>query len=94
MLIPLIERATRKQIPIKWVVISEMTNDERSIIRDPSRPLANHRSECPLSEDKTGGEGGIRTPGRLLHLRRFSKALLSTTQPPLPKQNEEQTTDY
>lgn len=32
---------------------------------------------------KTGGEGGIRTPGRLLHLRRFSKALLSTTQPPL-----------
>ena len=34
---------------------------------------------------RTGGEGGIRTPGRLLHLRRFSKALLSTTQPPLRK---------
>ena len=29
-----------------------------------------------------GGEGGIRTHGRLLHLQRFSKAPLSTTQPP------------
>jgi hypothetical protein len=30
-----------------------------------------------------GGEGGIRTPGRGFPLRRFSKPLLSTTQPPL-----------
>src|ERR1035438_8634233 len=30
-----------------------------------------------------GGEGGIRTPGRSFPLRRFSKPLLSTTQPPL-----------
>lgn len=30
-----------------------------------------------------GGEGGIRTPGRLLYLRRFSKPLPSATQPPL-----------
>jgi hypothetical protein len=29
------------------------------------------------------GEGGIRTRGRVLPLRRFSKAVLSTTQPPL-----------
>src|SRR5690606_23790621 len=36
---------------------------------------------------KDGGERGIRTPGRLLHLQRFSKAPLSTTQPSLrPKQ--------
>ena len=32
-----------------------------------------------------GGEGGIRTPGRPLSLRRFSKPLLSTTQPPLQR---------
>ena len=32
---------------------------------------------------KDGGEGGIRTPGRGFPLRRFSKPLLSTTQPPL-----------
>jgi hypothetical protein len=31
----------------------------------------------------SGGEGGIRTPGRSFDLRRFSKPLLSTTQPPL-----------
>ena len=30
-----------------------------------------------------GGEGGIRTRGTLLRVRRFSKPLLSTTQPPL-----------
>jgi hypothetical protein len=35
--------------------------------------------ELPFS----GGEGGIRTPGRSFDLRRFSKPLLSTTQPPL-----------
>ncbi len=29
------------------------------------------------------GEGGIRTPGKILLLRGFSKAVLSTTQPPL-----------
>ncbi len=29
------------------------------------------------------GEGGIRTPGTVLPARRFSKAVLSTTQPPL-----------
>ena len=34
-------------------------------------------------EYKNGGEGGIRTPGRLLYLRRFSKPLPSATQPPL-----------
>src|SRR4051812_10307417 len=35
----------------------------------------------------TGGEGGIRTPGRSFPLRRFSKPLLSTTQPPLLEMN-------
>ena len=32
------------------------------------------------------GEGGIRTRGKVLPLRRFSKAVLSTTQPPLRQQ--------
>jgi hypothetical protein len=32
---------------------------------------------------KPGGEGGIRTPGTVLPVQRFSKAPLSTTQPPL-----------
>ncbi len=40
---------------------------------------------------RDGGEGGIRTPGRLLHLQRFSKAPLSATQPPLPKPRRRQT---
>jgi hypothetical protein len=32
---------------------------------------------------RLNGEGGIRTRGKVLPLRRFSKAVLSTTQPPL-----------
>jgi hypothetical protein len=34
-------------------------------------------------QDQPGGEGGIRTPGTVLPVQRFSKAPLSTTQPPL-----------
>ena len=34
------------------------------------------------AKELNGGEGGIRTPGRGFPLR-FSKPLLSTTQPPL-----------
>lgn len=38
----------------------------------------------------TSGEGGIRTRGKVLPLRRFSKAVLSTTQPPLQMLTEYQ----
>ena len=34
-------------------------------------------------EHKNGGEKGIRTPGTVLPVRRFSKPLLSATQPSL-----------
>jgi hypothetical protein len=37
----------------------------------------------PQSGQGGSGEGGIRTRGKVLPLRRFSKAVLSTTQPPL-----------
>lgn len=37
----------------------------------------------PGKHPKKNGEGGIRTRGKVLPLRRFSKAVLSTTQPPL-----------
>ena len=40
-------------------------------------------SQFPEESFWDGGEGGIRTPGRSFPLRRFSKPLLSTTQPPL-----------
>ena len=39
-------------------------------------PIAAHGNQL-------NGEGGIRTRGKVLPLRRFSKAVLSTTQPPL-----------
>ena len=52
-------------------------------IHAPRRPLATRRARSVAASPNTGGERGIRTPGRLLHLRRFSKALLSTTQPSL-----------
>ena len=34
----------------------------------------------------SSGEGGIRTRGTVLPVRRFSKAVLSTTQPPLRRE--------
>ena len=37
--------------------------------------------------DVQNGEGGIRTRGTILLVRRFSKAVLSTTQPPLQVTN-------
>lgn len=46
-------------------------------------PNVTHCDTSEFFEHKNGGEGGIRTPGRLLYLRRFSKPLPSATQPPL-----------
>ena len=40
--------------------------------------------QLPTAQSQTNGEGGIRTRGTVLPVRRFSKAVLSTTQPPLP----------
>ena len=39
--------------------------------------------EVAENTSELSGEGGIRTPGAVLPARRFSKAVLSTTQPPL-----------
>jgi hypothetical protein len=41
------------------------------------------RRKCFIISER--GEGGIRTLGTLFGVRRFSKALLSTTQPPHQK---------
>ena len=42
----------------------------------------------------TGGEGGFEPPVELMTLRRFSKPLLSTTQPPLREMNWSVTASY
>ncbi len=54
---------------------------------EPPGTLENQGVEGNRGLPKTheSGEGGIRTRGRVLPLRRFSKAVLSTTQPPLRK---------
>src|SRR6516165_7232350 len=56
------------------------TKDRRSKMcetqRHPKQGVTHNT--CALN-----GEGGIRTRGTVLPVRRFSKAVLSTTQPPL-----------
>ena len=59
---------------------------KRALFRDccPSASWLDFSAIAPGSNlTETGGEGGIRTPGTVLPVQRFSKAPLSATQPPL-----------
>src|ERR1019366_8292919 len=53
------------------------------IVAHASNTRPSDSSKLLILRGNNGGEGGIRTPGRSFPLRRFSKPLLSTTQPPL-----------
>src|SRR5262249_23570338 len=57
--------------------------DER-LNQDVVASCANQSELMQYAASTITGEGGIRTRGTVLPVRRFSKAVLSTTQPPLP----------
>lgn len=92
--IPLTRPLTR--VPCKRLEPSRTIEDgtegepgtEAGIEEDPkSLEMKGIESDLEPSETIENGEGGIRTRGAILLARRFSKAVLSTTQPPLRHAN-------